>query len=89
MTSPFDNASCEAMFLDVEAHVIDNAWAARSVAERCLVLLNTDHAETFSGRRDRFLIHERVEPRLGLPGARGAANGPLAHPFAAPVGAGP
>ncbi|QDV79459.1 YgfZ/GcvT domain-containing protein [Botrimarina mediterranea] len=73
-----DGESCEAMFLDVKAHVQAYGWVSRTDAERYVVLLSSDHCDRLHAHLDRYLIREKVDLKLVPPGVwtigRGVAS---------------
>ncbi len=73
-----DGQSCEAMFLDVKAHVQAYGWVSRTDAARYVVLLSSDRSDRLQTHLDRYLIREKVDLRLVPPGVwtvgRGVAS---------------
>ena len=63
-----DGQSCEAMFLDVKAHVQAYSWVSRTNAERYVVLLSSSHCDRLQSHLDRYLIREKVELKIVPPG---------------------
>ena len=63
-----DGQSCEAMFLDVKAHIHAYGWVSRTGAERYVVLLSSAHSDRLQTHLDRYLIREKVELKLVPPG---------------------
>lgn len=63
-----DGGSCEAMFLDVKAHIHAYGWVSRAGAERYVVLLSSGHSDRLQTHLDRYLIREKVELQLVPPG---------------------
>jgi folate-binding protein YgfZ len=63
-----DGQSCEAMFLDVKAHVQAYSWVSRTGAERYVVLLSSGHCDRLQAHLDRYLIREKVDLKLVPPG---------------------
>lgn len=64
-----DGQSCEAMFLDVKAHIHAYGWVSRTDAERYVVLLSSAHSDRLQAHLDRYLIREKVDLKLVPPGA--------------------
>lgn len=63
-----DGQSCEAMFLDVKAHIHAYGWVSRTDAERYVVLLSSSHSDRLQSHLDRYLIREKVDLKLVPPG---------------------
>lgn len=63
-----DGQSCEAMFLDVKAHVQAYSWVSRTDAKRYVVLLSSGHCDRLQSHLDRYLIREKVDLKLVPPG---------------------
>lgn len=63
-----DGQSCEAMFLNVKAHVQAVGWVSRTDAERYVVLLSSSHCDRLQSHLDRYLIREKVDLKLVPPG---------------------
>lgn len=63
-----DGDSCEAMFLDVKAHIHAYGWVSRTSADRYVVLLSSPHSDRLQAHLDRYLIREKVDLKLVPPG---------------------
>jgi folate-binding protein YgfZ len=63
-----DGQSCEAMFLDVKAHIHAYGWVSRTSADRYVVLLSSPHSDRLQSHLDRYLIREKVDLKLVPPG---------------------